>query len=204
MSIRSIPTFLLLSALLLSSCALPSGEPPAAEPSQRQFFAMNTLMTLQVTGAESEDALSAAVEEVNRLDRLFSRRQAESDIARLNAHAGDGTDVPLSPETTELLSIALEETAATDGAFDVTVAPVIDAWGFGTGDAGQYRLPPEGELEALLPLVDRAALHVDAAQNTARLDRSGMEVGTWAASPRGIPPTGWWSCWGSTTSPPPC
>lgn len=176
MSSRAIPTFFLLSALLLSSCALPGGGSSAPEPAQRQFFAMNTLMTLQITGEEAEDALSAAVEEVNRLDRLFSRSQSESDIARLNAHAGDGTDVPLSPETTELLSLALEETSATAGAFDVTVAPVIDAWGFGTGDAGQYRLPSEGELEALLPLVDSAALHVDTAGNTARLDRSGMEV----------------------------
>ena len=41
----------------------------------------------------------------------------------------------------------------TGGALDITIAPIMDAWGFGTGDAGQYRLPPEGELEALLPLV---------------------------------------------------
>ena len=64
MSSRAIPTFFLLSALLLSSCALPGGETSAPEPAQRQFFAMNTLMTIQITGDAKEiAALVLAIQE---------------------------------------------------------------------------------------------------------------------------------------------
>ena len=166
----------LLTGLLLSACSAPTSASAGEEPAARQVFAMNTIMSLQLYGPDKEAALEAAVDEIGRLDALFDRNDPDSDIARLNAHAGDGSPVALAPETVEVLSAALDAGTDTDGAFDVTVAPVIDAWGFGTGDAAQYRLPSRSELDGLLPLVDASALHVDASAGTAWLDRAGMEV----------------------------
>ena len=177
MSIRSIPTFCMICLSLLSACAVrPAPAPSEAPETSRQFFAMNTLMSLRLSGPDREDALDAAIAEINRLDQLFSRTMDESDISRLNARAGDGTDVPLSPETADLLSDALRQGEETGGAFNITIAPIIDAWGFGAGGTDAYRVPSEEELSGLLPLTDPSALHVDQTAHTARLDRPGMEV----------------------------
>ena len=136
---------------------------------------MDTLMRVQLSGPKAEAAVQAAVAEVNRLDRLLSRTGEDSDVARINAHAGDGGEVTVSQETAVLLAQALEASAATGGAFDVTIAPVMDAWGFGTSEA-ELRVPAQDELSALLPLVDSGALHVDTTRNTARLDAPGAEL----------------------------
>lgn len=169
MSRRSVPALCLILLLSLSGCS------PAGGEAVQEFFAMDTLMRVQLSGPKAEAAVQAAVAEVNRLDRLLSRTGEDSDVARINAHAGDGGEVTVSQETAVLLAQALEASAATGGAFDVTIAPVMDAWGFGTSEA-ELRVPAQDELSALLPLVDSGALHVDTTRNTARLDAPGAEL----------------------------
>ena len=124
--------------LVLSGClsAPPSGGGPAAEegPVVRQFFAMDTLMSVSVYGPQGEAAVQEAWEVLTGLDRLLSRTSPDSEISALNAHAGDGSWVPLSPETAELLSFARQTAEDLPGAFDCTIAPVMDAWGFGGED----------------------------------------------------------------------
>lgn len=170
MSSRFIPALCALLLFLLPGCAQTQ-----AEPTIRNFFAMDTVMSIQVYGPESETAADAAVSEVNQLEKLFSRTLDKSDIAQLNACAGDGTAVSLSPETVALLSKAQENSSATAGAFDPTIAPVMDAWGFGTSK-DTFRVPSSTELSSLLPLVNYTALKLNAQTNTAQLESPGMEV----------------------------
>ena len=165
---RCLSFFVLLS--LLSGCSAPTvGDVGAV----RQLFAMDTTMQITVYGPHQEEAASAVVAEINRLEQLLSRTREDSQIARINAHAGDGTAVAISGEVAELLALAQDYTAQTGGTFDITVAPLMDAWGF-TKDA--YRVPAQAELDALLPLVDSQALEVDSQTGTARLRNSGMAV----------------------------
>ena len=156
--------------LFLSGCGAPTvGDVGAV----RQFFAMDTTMQITVYGEYEEEAASAVVSEINRLEQLLSRTRDDSQVAQINAHAGDGTAVQVSGEVADLLALAQGYSAQTQGAFDITIAPLMDAWGF-TKDA--YRVPTQAELDALLPLVDDQALEVDTQAGTARLERSGMEL----------------------------
>lgn len=161
---RPIRSLLLcpLLLLLLTACGQSSA--------QQQFFAMDTVMSITAYGSAAEDALAAAVEEINALERLLSRTAADSEISALNAAAPD--PVPVSEATAQVLSLASEWYAKTGGAFDVTIAPVSAAWGF--GGAGTCRVPSQGELEELLALVDGGALTVGS--DTAALEKSGMAV----------------------------
>lgn len=133
---------LLLVCLSLAACAQ---EPEAA---LRTVYAMDTRMQLSVYGG-TEEALSDAEQELYRLDALLDRHDGQSGVARFNASPADEQQT-LDDEVLALLAKAAAVTAATDGAFDVTVAPVMDAWGFG---GGTYRVPAEEELEALLSRV---------------------------------------------------
>ena len=85
--------------LLLSGCAGCSAPAEETPPAQRQLFAMDTLMSLTVYGPQGEAAVQAAQQELSRLDGLLSRTDPDSQISQLNARAGDGTWVPLEPET---------------------------------------------------------------------------------------------------------
>ena len=103
------------------------------------FLAMDTVMTLKIYG--DADAVSDAEAKIGELERLLSTTDPASEIAVLNR---EGTG-EVSAATAELISAALTLCERTDGALDITVYPVVRAWGFTTGS---YRVPDEEELAA--------------------------------------------------------
>lgn len=136
---------LLVAALMLAGC---SAQTSAEESSQsREVYAMDTVMTLEAYGQNADAALDAAVAEIERLDALWSIASSDGEIAQLNAEK----QITASADTLALLTRAKEISAATDGLFSTTIAPLMEAWGFTSGD---YRVPDEAELSALLAHVD--------------------------------------------------
>lgn len=136
---------LLVAALMLAGC---SAQTSAEESSQtREVYAMDTVMTLEAYGQNADAALDAAVAEIERLDALWSIASSDGEIAQLNAEK----QITASVDTLALLTRAKEISAATDGLFSTTIAPLMEAWGFTSGD---YRVPDEAELSALLAHVD--------------------------------------------------
>ena len=129
----------LLVAPVLAGC----GEEKAAT---LDVFAMDTYMSFTAYGDGAEDALSEAGRAVNELEQLFSRTRENSEIGTLNR---DGT-ARLSRDTVELLEQALLYAQETDGAFDITVAPLVELWGITTDVP---RVPAQEEIDALLPLM---------------------------------------------------
>lgn len=140
---------LALCLALLAACR------PVDEGKSKSVFSMDTVMEFTAYGPQAQEAVDAAGEEVARLDALLSATRPDSDVARANAAMGQS--VAVSAETARLLTRALEQCADTDGALDVTIYPVMRAWGFDTGD---YRVPSQAELDALLTGVDYAAVVV--------------------------------------------
>lgn len=131
--------------LLLAACA--PGK--TAGPWEREILAMDTVMKLTIYGENAPGAGEKAIRRIRELEELLSVTAEESEIYAAN-HAG-GSPVELSPDTAALLERALTLCRETGGALDVTVYPVVRAWGFTTGD---YRVPGEEELAALLERVD--------------------------------------------------
>ena len=93
-----------------------------------------------------------------RVDRSMSTWRADSEISRLNA-APVGVWFPVSAELYAVLAEALAVHSLSGGGFDVTVAPVLAAWGFGPG-AGAPHLPSHTELDALAGRVGSAAIEL--------------------------------------------
>ena len=160
----ALPVMGLAAALLLSGCS------SASEPASRQIFAMDTVMALEIYGEHAEEALDQAVETIYHLEDLWDVTDEDSEIWALGHSSGAW--VSLSPETAELLSQALELCALTDGALDLTSYPAVRAWGFTTGE---YRVPTQEELSALIPRIDYTQLELDLEHSQARLP-AGMEL----------------------------
>lgn len=157
---RITTTFLaVLTALALTACGGTAKEQSAS----RQIIAMDTAMTFNLYGETGGETITAMVEEVRRLEGIFSRTDDFSEVGFLNRMPGQSVEV--GAEVCGLIEQARGFTEATGGAFDITVAPVVEAWGF---TADSYRVPEREELNALLTGVGME--HVHTGGTAARLD----------------------------------
>ena len=153
----------MLSALLfLTGCSAES----SPEPVQGTFFAMDTMMDFTIYGESGLINQSESL--IASLESLVSVTDADSELYAIN-QTGSGM---LTEEASSLMKQALEICRRTDGALDLSIYPIVRAWGFTTGS---YQVPDEAEIQALLPLVDYRKIQYDAATGTVTLPE-GMEI----------------------------
>ncbi len=146
----------LLLAVLLTGCSAS----PAREPETATFLAMDTAMQFTIYG---DAALLARSEDLIRsLEAAVSVTDGTSALFAIN-RTGSGT---LSGPAADLMEEALALCRRTDGALDLSVYPIVRAWGFTTGT---HQVPGEETIQALLPLVDYTKIQYDAATGVVRL-----------------------------------
>jgi thiamine biosynthesis lipoprotein len=146
---------------------------------------MGTAWTAKIAGtwadslaARAEASVAAALASV--VERM-SAHLAVSELGRFNRHAST-EPFAMSRETIEVFALARAVSEATGGAFDVTVAPAVDAWGF--GPAGRSGLPDSRELARLAAsigfrhiAIDEKAGTLTKARPDVRADLSGVAKG---------------------------
>ena len=95
---------------------------------------------------QMEAAAEAAFDEVRRLDDMLSNYKPESEWSQVNRQAAE-QPVRVSPELFQLLAACVEYSRESEGAFDISVGPLMKVWGFykGTG-----HLPHRAEVLAAL------------------------------------------------------
>ena len=134
-------------------------------------FAMDTVVEQKVYGPRAEKAMDRLAQALRTQESELSLYESGSDIARLNAAAGSGEPVAVSAETYALLLRAKELQKLSDGAFELTIAPLALAWGV-TSDAP--RVLTQSEIDALLPLVGDEGIVLEGA--AARLSKKGQAI----------------------------
>ena len=88
---------------------------------------------------------------LDQINGLMSTYDPESEISRFNSRAG--TDwFALSEETAEVIALSLEVSALTGGAFDISVGPLVELWGFGATARGE-RIPSGTQVREALAQV---------------------------------------------------
>lgn len=137
--------------------------------------AMATEYTVVAYGSNRE-YLAAVVnevfEEIDRLDAQMSNYKPESELSRVNREAGRRS-VVVEPGLFGLIQDSVRYSEETDGAFDITVGPLMKAWGF---FRGQGRLPTRGEIAQVLKHVGYQHVKLDPAARTVRFDEDGIEL----------------------------
>jgi FAD:protein FMN transferase len=114
----------------------------------------------------------AAFDEVDRIDRLMSHYKPESPLSRVNREAARHP-VPVDRELFDFISESLRYTKHTAGAFDVTVGPLMKAWGFFRGEG---RIPLPGELDEARRHVGPDHVLLDAETTSIAFDRAGVAL----------------------------
>ena len=134
----------------------------------KDVFAMDTYMTITTYGDNAEKAAEKAVSEITRLDDLLSIGNEESEISIVNEN---GSEI-VSGDTAEILDKAMEIDRQTKGAFDISIYPLMDEWGFTTE---KYKVPSEQRIRELLKHVDGSRIQWDSKEKLLTLPE-GMQI----------------------------
>ncbi len=145
-------------------------------------FLMDTLISITVYGKNQEllrTAIAAAYAEMRRIAELAdgfpqpgTAAWRSSDICRINDQAGKAP-VPVDDDTVAMLLLALKYTRLSHGAFDITVGPLVELWGFGGKNP---HVPSREQIRAALTLVSSEDVIVNERDHTAYLRKAGMKL----------------------------
>lgn len=154
---RRATLFFAVAAIL---CALVSCS--ASEPKKATFTAMDTVMSVSVWNGDgvSYEEADACVAEAKRIVNELAAELSVTDAASAVFRANSGERVTLSDSAAELCRRSLRMCERSGGALDITVYPLVRAWGFTTD---RHRVPPQSEIDSLLSLTgyDRVSIGDD-------------------------------------------
>lgn len=143
----------------------------SAQPVSQEIFAMDTYMTVTAYGDNAQKGVTDAVAEIQRLDNLLSIGKEDSEISKLNKSGC----AAMSDDTAVMVTKALDLYKSTGGAFDITVLPLMELWGFTTQE---YYVPTEDEIQSTLQRVGADKLTWDENTKTLTLgDKQEIDLG---------------------------
>ena len=156
---KKIYSLLLLSLFCVTGCQ------------QQQLYKDNRVMmgTFIEVSSPNKEAGDIVFQEFKRIENLLSKYTPESEISRLNKLG----KLQVSPDTFYLIKRSQEFWKASDGAFDITVAPLVDLWGF---TESKFTIPKDEEIKKALTLVgsDKIILRQD--NNVVEFMLPGMKI----------------------------
>jgi len=165
-----------IAALLAASLAvIPAQAGQGAAETHEFRYMMGTSIEVQAFGAD-EAARKAAIDEAfaafAEIDRLMSNYRDDSELSFINRAAANDA-ISVSAPMFSVLDAARRVSAASNGAFDVTVGPLVRLWGF---HDKKPHLPTATELAAIRPLVNYRNVEVDASRHAVHFARPGVEI----------------------------
>ena len=142
---------------------------------ERSAPAMGTTFTIDIYGREvgiMQAAADGALEEATRIDKILSNYQPDSELSRVNERAAAGP-VKISLELFDLLTACVAYSHASEGAFDITVGPLMKVWGF-YKDSGH--LPHRSEVTATLDRIGYRNIELDPTSHTVHFMHHGISL----------------------------
>lgn len=142
------------------------------KPVDKEGLYMGTVISERIYGAGAQKAADKVMNKMKQIEDLMTLNKTGSDVVRLNAKAGAGK-VTLNKETFFVLKTAKDYAGLSMGAFDVSIGPLVKAWGVYTDHP---RVPTADEINVLKDLVNFDDILLDEKEGTAMLRRKGQVV----------------------------
>lgn len=161
--------FLIIGAAALLFLSLHNKEASAPEPITVSAFKLNTVIEITIYDSDNRQLLENALALCDKYEQIFSRTKKDSELYRLNH--GLIADNHVSDELYALAKEALAYCAVSDGALDISVAPVSSLWDFSAADP---QVPAESSVSKALPLVDYHAVTCE--KNRILFAKGGMQL----------------------------
>jgi thiamine biosynthesis lipoprotein len=138
-------------------------------PVEEARFLMGTLARATAWGVsegEASTAVTAALDEMVRIEMVLSTWIPQSELSRLNNREKKGASGEISPDLSRVLAAALNLAEASEGAFDPTVLPLVELWGF--REEGPVLAPPDALIRATMTQVGYHLVELDPDSTTMR------------------------------------
>jgi FAD:protein FMN transferase len=135
-------------------------------------FFLGTACTITVYSGGHQKAVDHAFIRVEEIEEMMSVNIESSEVSEINRNAGMHP-VEVAADTFAVIEEALEAAKLSGGALDITVGPLVEAWGIGSESA---QIPPDAEIDRLLSLVDYKYLVLDRKERTVFLEKKGMRI----------------------------
>lgn len=132
----------------------------------------DTVISIKIYDSTDVTLLSNCFSMCEDFENRFSRTIKGSEISKIN-NAG-GQPVTVSPDTVELIQKGLYYSELSNGAFDITIAPLSDLWNFKSDD---HIIPSEASLNEALSHVDYHKVHVDGTTVTLEDPKAAIDLG---------------------------
>ncbi|GFZ32400.1 FAD:protein FMN transferase [Clostridium zeae] len=133
---------------------------------------MDTIMHLTAYGPNASKAIDEAFKRVDEIEKIASSSIDTSDVSKINEAAGKEY-VKVHPEIVKIIKTSIEYSKISNGAFDITVSPLIKLWGIGTDEE---RVPADSEIKDKLALVGYKNISINEADNSVKLMKAGMAI----------------------------
>ncbi len=153
--------------ILLCGCSI-----TIKEPFSKTGLYFDTVITITLYDSKDEELIDTCFDYCKDFENLISRTISTSDISRINAAAGSSVEV--SDTAIELLKKGIEFGELTDGAFDITIAPLVELWDIKNNPGN---VPSEADITDALSHVNYKNIVIDG--NTVKLTdhKSAIDLG---------------------------
>lgn len=152
--------------ILLSGCQ--SIETP--EPISDNIFALDTLITITLYDGSDQNLIDQCFTEITRLEKLLSKNIVGSDIDNINQAAGIN-EISVSAETIEVLKKGIAYSVLSNGAFDLSIGPLVDLWSIGNKDA---KVPDATDITNALSTINYKNIIINEDKSTVFLAQKNM------------------------------
>lgn len=147
------------------------------EPYQKEKVVLDTLVTIKAYGphkAQVERAVDQAMEEIEKIDSQMDCFNPRSEVSKINKTAAKkgGGKITVSPDLMTVIAASKEYNLKTEGAFDITLRPVMRLWDFN----GKAHVPSQQQLQEALALVDMNNLEINREEGTISFKKRGMAL----------------------------
>ncbi len=171
--VYKIPNYCLIFTIFCLLFTAVSCSPNKERIFKKDRILMDTLVAITVVSDSkdnAEKAIDAAFSEIEYLEKLSNHYSPDSEITRINRNAGI-SEVKVSYDILKLLEKALYVSENTEGAFDVTMGPVIALYDF-----HKKIRPDDGMIKKTLSLVNYRDIIINRDRSTVLLKRKGMLI----------------------------
>ena len=157
-----------LFVFLVSSCN--TNQTRAFRETRVSLYTVVTITVYSDSEQKAKAAIDATYKELDRLGRILNFYSEDSEVSEINRFSGI-RPVRVSGDTVDVIERALYVSRNTDGAFDITIGPIVKMWDF-----ENKVLPDEEAVKAKLHLVNYRNVVVDRLNSTVYLKKKGMQI----------------------------
>jgi thiamine biosynthesis lipoprotein len=127
---------------------------PKFDPVEKSIILMDTFVSIRVYDEDKDEkiikkAIDNACEKMEKFEHQSSTFEDSSQVALINRYANKRT-VALNEQIRDVIQTAQDFSYQTEGAFDITIAPLLRLWGFGYLDENELSVPDEDQINKLV------------------------------------------------------